>query len=402
MSSLNETPRGERLHIGIFGGRNAGKSSLLNALAGQDIAVVSPVKGTTTDPVYKAMELLPIGPVVFIDTAGIDDDSELGGLRIAKTRNVLRKTDIALLVVDAEAGLSDADRSLIKIFEDVCIKFLVVYNKCDLIQDSQSGAFYVSCKTGKNIHELKEKIAALGAEKEQAGRLVADLINAAEVIVLVVPIDKAAPKGRLILPQQQVIRDILEAGAIAAVTRDSEFSETLQKLANPPRLVITDSQVFGKIAAQTPADIALTSFSMLMARYKGVLESAVRAVKILDTIHDNDRILIAEGCTHHRQCDDIGTVKLPAMIKKYTGKTPEFKFSSGGEFPADLSGCKLIIHCGGCMLNSREMLYREHAARDAGIPMTNYGVAISFMQGILERCVAPIIHGNCFHSRVNS
>jgi len=396
MSTLNETPRGERLHIGIFGRRNAGKSSLLNSITGQDIAVVSEVKGTTTDPVYKAMELLPIGPVVFIDTAGIDDDSELGELRLTKTRNVLRKTDTALLVVDAAEGLSDEDKSLIAVFEEIRVPYLIVYNKSDLIPDSQNGKFHVSCKTGKNIHELKEKIAELCKTKDDAGRLVADLINANDVIVLVVPIDKAAPKGRLILPQQQTIRDILEAGAISVVTREVEFSETLKKLAKPPRLVITDSQAFKKIAAETPDNIALTSFSILMARYKGVLESAILAAKILDTINDGDKLLIAEGCTHHRQCDDIGTVKLPRMIETYTGKKPVYEFSSGGGFPNDLSGYKLIIHCGACMLNSREMIYREHLARNAGVPMTNYGVAISFMQGILERCVAPVKKSGLF------
>jgi len=392
--SLNETPQGERLHIGIFGRRNAGKSSLLNSLTGQDLAVVSPVMGTTTDPVYKAMELLPIGPVVFIDTAGIDDDSELGGLRITKTRNVLRKTDIALLVVDAKEGLSDKDKSLTAIFEEIRIPYLIVYNKSDLVQeaitDSQKGEFHVSCKTGKNIHELKEKIAELGKTKDNTGRLVADLINANDIIVLVVPIDKAAPKGRLILPQQQAIRDILEAGAISVVTRELEFSETLKKLTKPPKLVITDSQAFQKIAAETPDNVALTSFSILMARYKGVLESAVLAAKTLETIHDGDRILISEGCTHHRQCDDIGTVKLPRMIGEYTGKKPVYEFSSGGGFPDDLSGYKLIIHCGACMLNSREMMYRDNSARNAGVPMTNYGVAISYMLGILDRCLAPL------------
>ncbi|MDR2596193.1 MAG: [FeFe] hydrogenase H-cluster maturation GTPase HydF [Treponema sp.] len=387
--SLNETPQGERLHIGIFGRRNAGKSSLLNSLTGQDIAVVSEVKGTTTDPVYKTMELLPIGPVVFIDTAGIDDDSELGELRIGKTRKVLRKTDIALLVVDAEEGLSEEDRRLIAIFEDLGVKHLVVYNKSDLMQDTPRGEFCVSCKTGKNIHELKEKIAEVGKEKENERRLIADLISANDVVVLVIPIDKAAPKGRLILPQQQAIRDILEAGAIAAVTREVEFGDTLKRLKAPPALVITDSQVFGRVSQETPADVPLTSFSILMARYKGILESAVHAAKTLDTIQDGDRILISEGCTHHRQCDDIGTVKLPKWIKQYTKKEPVFEFSSGTEFPNDLSGYKLIIHCGGCMLNSREMIYREHFARKAGIPMTNYGVAISFMQGILERCLVP-------------
>jgi len=388
--SLNETPQGERLHIGIFGRRNAGKSSLLNSITGQDIAVVSDVKGTTTDPVYKAMELLPIGPVVFIDTAGVDDDSELGQLRITKTEKVLRKTDIALLVVDAEEGLLEEDNRLISDFDELGVKHLIVYNKSDLIKDIPRGEFCVSCKTGKNIHELKEKIAEMGKEKENEKRLIADLIKANDVVILVIPIDKAAPKGRLILPQQQAIRDILEAGAIPLVTREVEFSDTLKKLKEPPALVITDSQVFGRVSMETPADIPLTSFSILMARYKGILGSAVRAAKSLDSIEDGDRILVSEGCTHHRQCDDIGTVKLPKWIKQYTKKEPVFEFTSGVEFPNDLCGYKLIIHCGGCMLNSREMIYREHSARKAGVPMTNYGVVISFMQGILERCLVPV------------
>jgi len=391
MNSLNETPQGERLHIGIFGKRNAGKSSLMNALTGQDIAVVSEVKGTTTDPVYKAMELLPIGPVVFIDTAGIDDDSELGELRIAKTKKVLQKTDIALLVVDSGEDLSDEDKQLIAVFKDLNVKHLIVYNKSDLKQDFNNGEFHVSCKTGKNIHELKEKIAEMGKEKDDGERLIADLIKANDVIVLVVPIDKAAPKGRLILPQQQAIRDILEAGAISMVTREVEFSDTLKKLNTPPALVITDSQVFERVSKETPDNILLTSFSILMARYKGILESAAEAAKILDTIQDGDKILISEGCTHHRQCDDIGTVKLPKWIKHHTGKEPVFEFSSGTEFPSDLSGYKLIIHCGGCMLNRREMMSRAHSAYKAGIPMTNYGVAISYMQGILERCLKPVM-----------
>jgi len=389
MSSLNETPQGERLHIGIFGKRNAGKSSLLNSLANQDAALVSPVKGTTTDPVYKAMEILPLGPVLLIDTAGIDDDSELGELRTEKTKNVLRKTDVAILVVDAGEGLSDEDRQLIGYFDEAHIKYLIVYNKSDLIKECPDDKFCLSCKTGKNIDELKEKIAELGKAANESRCLVADLVNANDVIVLVVPIDKAAPKGRLILPQQQVIRDILEAGAVSLVTRDSEFGETLKKLHQPPKLVITDSQAFGKIAAATPDNIALTSFSILMARYKGTLENAVRSAKIIDTIEDRDRILISEACTHHRQCDDIGTVKLPKLIEKYTGKNPVYEFSSGGGFSTDLSGYKLIIHCGGCMLNSREMIYRDQVAQKAAVPMTNFGVAISYMQGILERCVAP-------------
>jgi len=320
---------------------------------------------------------------------------------------VLRKTDLALLVADIREGLSDDDRKLINFFGEAHVKYLIVYNKSDLMEkhrDPPAGprtgasqtdvplrpdGICVSCKTGENIQELREKIAELGKAVERPGRLVADIINANDVVVLVVPIDKSAPKGRLILPQQQVIRDILDAGAISVVTKDSEYSETLKKLEDPPRLVITDSSVFGKIAEETPDSIALTSFSILMARYKGVLENAVRGAKIIDTIEDGDKILISEGCTHHRQCEDIGTVKLPKMIEKYTGKKPVYEFSSGCGFPNDLSGYKLIIHCGGCMLNSREMMHRDHSASDADIPMTNYGVIISYMQGILERCIAP-------------
>jgi len=343
------------------------------------------------------MEILPAGPVLLIDTAGIDDYGELGDLRIEKTKSVLRKTDLALLVVDVREGLCDDDRQLIRYFDEAGVKYLIVYNKCDLITTDQKmssntitlekNKICVSCNTGENIQALKEKIAELGKDANESRRLVADLLNANDVVILVVPIDKAAPKGRLILPQQQAIRDILEAGAIAVVTRGCEFGETLKKLQSPPKLVITDSQVFGKIAAQTPEDIALTSFSILMARYKGVLESAVHGAKMLNAIEDGDKILISEGCTHHRQCDDIGTVKLPRMIEKYTGKKPVYEFSSGTGFPDNLSGYALIIHCGGCMLNSREMIYRNRAAGNAGVPMTNYGVAMSHMQGILERCI---------------
>ena len=388
---MNNTPRGERLHIGIFGKRNAGKSSLLNSLTGQDIAVVSPTKGTTTDPVYKAMEIPPVGPVLLIDTAGIDDSGELGSLRTGKTKDVSRKTDVALLVVDSREGLSDDDRQLITFFDATQVKYLIVYNKSDLKKNPSPDGMSVSCETGENIDALKEKIAELGKTAEEPEHLVADLIRAEDVVALVVPIDESAPKGRLILPQQQVIRDILEAGAIAIVTRDSEYPQTLKKLSAPPKLVITDSQVFGKIAGETPDNIALTSFSILMARYKGVLESAVSGAKIIDTIEDGDTILISEACTHHRQCDDIATVKLPLALENYTGKKPAYEFTCGTAFPGDLSPYKLIIHCGGCMLNRREMMYRDHLAREAGVPMTNFGVALSYTRGILERCVAPCL-----------
>jgi len=386
---MNSTPQSERIHIGIFGRRNAGKSSLLNAITGQNAALVSHIKGTTTDPVSRAMELAPIGAVLLTDTAGIDDYGELGKLRADKTKNVLRRTDAAVLVVDARKGLADDDKELIEAFVDFGVKYLVVYNKADLIDEPRDG-FLVSTKTGANIHELKEKIAEICREDRGSGRLVADIIKPGDVVVLVTPIDEAAPKGRLILPQQQTIRDILDAGAAAIVVRDSEFSDILKRLKEPPQLVITDSQVFAKISRETPENVKLTSFSILMARYKGVLDYAVQGAKVLDEVKDGDKILISEGCTHHRQCGDIGTVKLPMWIEKHTGAKPNYEFSSGGDFPEDLSAYKLIIHCGGCMLNNREMLYRQRMAQKAAVPMTNYGVAISYMQGILERCVSPL------------
>ena len=390
ISSLNDTPRGERLHIGIFGKRNAGKSSLLNAITGQAAAVVSQIKGTTTDPVFKAMELLPIGPVVLIDTPGIDDYGELGDLRIERTKNILRKTNVALLVVDILEGLADEDTELIKTFEETGVKYLVVYNKSDLAKSAPSEGFCVSAETGENIYALKEKIAQISGTEAETRRLVADLLSPGDVVVLVVPIDSAAPKGRLILPHQQAIRDILEAGAAALVAQPAGLAGTLKKLNAPPKLVITDSQVFEQVSKETPRDVRLTSFSILMARYKGAFEQAVRGVKALDSIKDGDKILISEGCTHRKQCDDIGTVKMPKWIEKHTGAKPVYEFSAGGGFPQDLSGFKMIIHCGGCMLNNREMDYRHRAAGEANVPITNYGVAISYMQGILERCTAPI------------
>ena len=386
---MNNTPLSERVHIGIFGRRNAGKSSLLNAITEQDSAVVSPVKGTTTDPVFKAMELLPIGPVVLIDTPGIDDMGELGALRIEKAKGILRKTDIALLVVDSREKIDDFDRELIRAFDEMDVKYLVVCNKSDLAKYELPNGISVSSATGENIHELKEKIAEISAAKDESRRLVADLLQSGDVIVLVIPIDSAAPKGRLILPQQQVIRDALEVGAIPVATKIQGLNDTFAKLVNSPKLVITDSQVFAEVAKFTPDDIGLTSFSILMARYKGVLEDSVHCARTIDTIKDGDGILISEGCTHHRQCEDIGTIKIPRWIEQHTGAAPEYKFTSGGSFPEDLSAFKLIIHCGGCMLNPREMSYRYRVAREAGVPMTNYGIAISHMRGILERCIAP-------------
>lgn len=388
---LNDTPPAERVHIGFFGSRNSGKSSLVNAVTGQDLAVVSDIKGTTTDPVYKPMELLPLGPVMIIDTPGIDDEGALGELRVRKSRQALNKTDVAVLVVDAAAGKTKEDEELVSLFAEKRISFVVAYNKADLATTEPpkgENELLVSAKTGYNINALKEKLAALSKTEEPERRIVGDLMAPSDFVVLVTPIDKAAPKGRLILPQQQTIRDILDAGAVAVVTKETEFRETLEHLGKKPRLVITDSQAFARVSAETPEDIPLTSFSILFARYKGGLESAVRGARALETLRDGDTVLISEGCTHHRQCKDIGTVKLPRWIQSYTRKNLNFKFTSGTEFPEDLSPYKLIVHCGGCMLNEREMIYRRKCAEDKQVPMTNYGVLISYMQGILDRCIA--------------
>ena len=388
---LNDTPSSHRVHIGFFGKRNVGKSSVVNAVTGQDLAVVSDVKGTTTDPVYKAMELLPMGPVMIIDTPGYDDEGALGELRVRKTRQVLNKTDVAVLIVDATEGKSEQDEDLIRLFKDKKLNYIVVYNKTDLIKEPQvmrENEIYVSAETGYHIELLKEKIAALAVTEESKLKIVGDILHPGDFAVLVIPIDKAAPKGRLILPQQQTIRDILEADATAIVVKEFELRETLATLGKKPRIVITDSQVFAKVSADTPKEIYLTSFSILFARFKGNLETAVKGAKALDDLNDGDTILIAEGCTHHRQCDDIGTVKLPRWIKDYTKKDIKFAFTSGTEFPDDLSPYKLIIHCGGCMLNEREMKYRQKCAIDQHIPISNYGIIISHMQGILKRSIS--------------
>ena len=385
MAGMNQTPSGERVHIGFFGRRNAGKSSVVNAVTGQELSVVSEVRGTTTDPVSKAMELLPLGPVVIIDTPGFDDEGSLGELRVRRTRQILNKTDIAVLIVDAAEGLKDCDRELTALFEEKKIPYITVFNKSDLADSrTESDVMYVSALTGAGIHELKEKIASMkpdGSDK----RLVADKINAGDLIILVVPIDKAAPKGRLILPQQQAIRDILDTGAAALVTRDTELAETLEKLGYRPDLVITDSQVFGKVDRIIPADVPLTSFSILMARYKGLLDEAVKGVSAISSLRDGDTVLIAEGCTHHRQCGDIGSVKIPKWLLEYTGKDLRFKTVSGTEFPEDLSPYAMVIHCGGCMLSEREVSSRAKNAADQNIPITNYGTMIAFVHGILKR-----------------
>lgn len=383
---LNETPSSERVHIGFFGRRNAGKSSVVNAVTGQELSVVSEVKGTTTDPVYKSMELLPMGPVVIIDTPGFDDEGALGEMRVRKTKQILNRADCAVLVVDGVLGKTKTDEELILLFKEKKIPYVVAYNKCDLtgLQAYDDG-LAVSASEGLFIHELKERIGSLVNTGDTKMRIVGDLLNPFDLVVLVIPIDKAAPKGRLILPQQQVIRDILEAGAISVAVRDTELKETLERLGTRPALVITDSQVFEQVSKDTPEEILLTSFSILMARYKGFLEDAVKGVAAIGDLTDGDRILISEGCTHHRQCDDIGTVKLPRWLRQYTGKELALETSSGREFPEDLSAYKLIIHCGGCMLNEREIEYRRKCASDAGVPFTNYGIAIAYMKGILKR-----------------
>ena len=387
--SMNNTPSGERTHIGFFGRRNAGKSSIVNAVTGQDLAVVSDVKGTTTDPVSKAMELLPLGPVMVIDTPGYDDVGELGGLRVKKTRQVLNKTDIAVLVTDGTQPLQDTDRELMELFRAKEIPFLVVRNKADLlpvVPEDTDREIWVSALQSRKIQELKERIARLRQEAPEK-RIIADKLNPGDLAVLVVPIDKAAPKGRLILPQQQTIRDILEAGAGAIVVRDSELALTLQKLGRDPELVITDSQVFGPVSKIVPRQVPLTSFSILMARYKGLLEEAVRGAAAVAGLRDGDTVLIAEGCTHHRQCDDIGTVKIPNWLRKATGRELNIRVCSGTEFPDDLSGIALVVHCGGCMLNEREVRYRMKCAVDQGVPITNYGILIAHLNGILKRSI---------------
>ena len=379
---LNNTPSGERTHIGFFGCTNAGKSSLLNAVTGQETAIVSDVSGTTTDPVFKAMEILPLGPCMIVDTPGINDDSELGEKRVQKTKRILNKCDIAVLVADC-GGLKPADRELVELFKLKNINYIIAYNKCDIKKRSElkENEIAVSAKTGENINKLKEMLASFNISSGK--RIIGDKLNENDVVILVTPVDSAAPKGRLILPQQQTIRDILDSDAICVTVKETQLEEALKIV--KPKLVITDSQAFGFVKNIVPQDVTLTSFSILFANYKGILETAVKGVNALNKINDGDKILICEGCTHHRQCDDIGTVKLPRWIEKYTGKKPVYEFSSGGGFPENLSGFKLIIHCGGCMLGSREMEYRLKCAEDSGIPMTNYGTAIAYMNGILKR-----------------
>lgn len=383
--SMNDTPSSERIHIGFFGRRNAGKSSLVNAVTGQQLSVVSEVKGTTTDPVQKTMELLPMGPVVIIDTPGFDDEGQLGELRVQQTKRTLNRVDCAVLVVDGTVGKTAIDEQIIQLLMDKNIPYIVAYNKADLRATAEDDGLAVSALTGDGVWELKERVARLVKTREQTGKLVGDLVQPGDVLILVVPIDKSAPKGRLILPQQQVIRDALEAGAMPMVTRETEYPIALERLGRKPALVVTDSQVFGVVSKATPEDVPLTSFSILMARYKGFLEDAVRGAAALNTLQDGDRILIAEGCTHHRQCEDIGTVKLPRWLREYSDADLQFDTCSGREFPEDLSPYRLVVHCGGCMLNGRELDYRRKCAADSGVPFTNYGTAIAQVHGILKR-----------------
>ena len=398
---MNQTPASERVHVSFFGKRNAGKSSIINAVTGQDLAIVSSVMGTTTDPVYKTMELLPLGPVMVIDTPGIDDEGELGALRVRKSYQVLNKTDIAILVIDSTAGKGEEELELIHRFHKKGIPYLIVYNKIDLLSTEKikdlamsvrAGEVLVSASDGMNIQELKEKIASLKPEDTHKYPLIQDLIDPLDLVILVVPIDKAAPKGRLILPQQQTIRDILERGALSLVVRDTELKSTLDHFLAQgvcPKLVVTDSQAFARVSKDVPENITLTSFSILFSRYKGELETQLKGIAALSSIEDGDRILIAEGCTHHRQCGDIGTCKIPEWIRNYTGKKPVFEFTSGTEFPDDVSSYKMVVHCGGCMLNEREMKYRIACCQDQGVPITNYGILIAQVTGILKRSLGP-------------
>lgn len=391
--SLNDTPSANRIHIGFFGCRNAGKSSVVNAITGQELAVVSDVLGTTTDPVQKAMELLPLGPVMIIDTPGFDDVGELGEKRIPKTKQILNRTDIAVLVVDAKKGFTATDKQLLALIQEKELPYLIIYNKSDLLEKipkEEEHSIYISALEKIGIQECKEKLAHQIPTEDMTLQIVGDLLCPGDLAVLVIPIDSAAPKGRLILPQQQVIRDILEAGAAAVTVRNTELARTLQKLEGKVRMVITDSQAFEEVAAIVPKEIPLTSFSILMARFKGYLETAVKGIQAVDSLKDGDRILVSEGCTHHRQCEDIGTVKLPNWLLKYTGKDLKFEWSSGREFKEDLSPYAMVIHCGGCMLNEREVKYRMKCAVDQGIPFTNYGIAIAYMKGILQRSIEPI------------
>lgn len=397
MSTLNDTPSANRLHIGFFGCRNAGKSSVVNAVTGQDLAVVSSVKGTTTDPVLKAMELLPLGPVVIVDTPGFDDEGALGTERIRRTRQVLNRVDVAVLVVDATEGKNATDAQLIELFREREVPYVVAYNKCDLLNgaiEQLADGLLVSALTGEGIHELKERLGSLAPEDDPNHRLLGDLVKPNDLVVFVCPIDESAPKGRLILPQQQGIRDALDAGAIAVVCREVELAATLERLGQAPALVVTDSQAFSYVAPIVPDEVPLTSFSILMARYKRFLRTATAGVAAVDGLKDGDVVLMAEGCTHHRQCNDIGTVKIPRWLRAHTGADLTIETCSGRDYPEDLSRYALVVHCGGCMNSERDVRYRMRTAQDQGVPFTNYGITIAQMTGTLERSVRlfPEVH----------
>ena len=387
--SLNNTPSANRTHIAFFGRINAGKSSLVNAVTGQSLSIVSDYSGTTTDPVLKSMEILPLGAVVIIDTPGFDDVGELGEKRVKKTMQILAKTDIAILVVDATIGLKESDDELLSMFKKRNLPYIIAFNKCDLLTEysANDNEIYVSAEKGININELKEKIASMAKPEDK--KLIGDILDPNDLVILVTPIDESAPKGRLILPQQQTLRDVLDSNAVALVTKENEYKNVLDSISVKPRIVITDSQVFGKISRETPEDIALTSFSIVFARYKGILYDAVLGAKAIEKLKNGNKILISEGCTHHRQCNDIGTVKMPKWIEGYTGKKLEFTYTSGTEFPEDLEGISLVVHCGGCMLNEKEMKFRMEQAKLQHVPFTNYGTIISYMNGILERTIKP-------------
>ena len=387
MAGINQTPNADRVHIGFFGKRNAGKSSVVNAVTGQKLSIVSDVKGTTTDPVSKAMELLPVGPVVIIDTPGIDDEGLVGEMRVRRARQILNKTDVAVLIIDGVAGKSQTDEDLIKLFEEKALPYIIVYNKSDLSeqQDLKDNEISASALTGENINELKERIAKLAKTEQNEKRIIGDFLDPSDIVVLVTPIDGSAPKDRMILPQVQTIRDILDGHAMCIVTQTEQLKAALESLKEPPKMVVTDSQAFSIVKDIVPETVPLTSFSILFANYKGVLKTAASGAASVEKLKDGDTVLISEGCTHHRQCEDIGTVKLPNWIKKHTGKSINFEFTSGGEFPDDLSKYSLIVHCGGCMLNEREVLYRQKCAQDQGVPFTNYGTLIAYMNGILAR-----------------
>lgn len=396
---MNDTPRSNRLHIALFGRRNAGKSSLINSLTHQNVAVVSEIAGTTTDPVYKSMEVLPLGPVVFIDTPGIDDEGMLGNLRIQKTKEVLRKTDIGIIVLAGSQEWGEHEKELAEQLKKKNIPFIVVINKCEKISktDNLVNAMLIdkipvvktSALTGEGIEDLIAELVKLQKEEDQKLHLVDGLVKAGDLVILVAPIDKEAPKGRLILPQQQVLRDILDNGAMALVVKETELEQALRKLACSPSIVITDSQVFDKVNAILPQDIPLTSFSIIYARNKGELDLFYKAVKEIEKLKDGDNILVAEACTHHRKDDDIGTVKIPNLLMKKTGKKLSFHHVSGGFFKEDLSHYKMVIHCGACMLNKKEMEYRQLFSVESGVPMINYGIILAYLHGILDRAIKP-------------